>query len=182
MAHLKASLQLVRRMWPDATGAERSTPALERLDRPGYHLVAIPRGALGELSKVQEELDELRDAMAQDSRVMATVELSDLVGALQAYLDTAAPGTKVSALMRHRAGARTAQIESGVATVQTQLDALKLVHAGTQRQLVVPAAAELVAALEEFMDVCLPGLALRDLVIFSNITKRAFYNGHRTAR
>jgi len=70
-------------------------PAGTPLDKPGYHLVAIPRGELGELSKVQEELDELRDAMAQGSRIMAAVELSDMMGAIQAFMDRHLPGTTI---------------------------------------------------------------------------------------
>lgn len=69
------------------------------LDKPGYHLVAIPRGELGELSKIQEELDELRDAMAQGSRVMAAVELSDMMGAIQAFIDRHLPGTTIQDLL-----------------------------------------------------------------------------------
>lgn len=53
----------------------------------GYHIAKITRGETGEISKIQEELDELIDAHAQGSRVMELVELSDLVGAIQLYLD-----------------------------------------------------------------------------------------------
>lgn len=69
------------------------------LEKPGYHLVAIPRGELGEISKIREELDELADAMAQDSRVMAAVELSDLIGAIQAFMDRHLPGTTIQDLL-----------------------------------------------------------------------------------
>lgn len=69
------------------------------LEKPGYHLRAIPKGELGELSKIQEELDELSDAMAQGSRVMAAVELSDLVGAVQAFMDRHLPGLTVEDLL-----------------------------------------------------------------------------------
>lgn len=62
------------------------------LPNPGYHLVAINKGELGELSKIQEELDELKDAMAQGSRIMAAVELADLVGAIDAFLTRHLPG------------------------------------------------------------------------------------------
>jgi len=84
---------------------------------PGYHLAKIPRGELGEISKIQEELLELQNAMAQGSRIMAVVELADLIGAVRAFMS------------RH-----------------------------------------------------LPGLTLEDLDRFSNITKRAFENGHRTSK
>lgn len=55
-------------------------------DKPGYHVAAIPKGVLGELSKINEELAEAHDAEAQGAKVMVLVELSDLYGALEAYL------------------------------------------------------------------------------------------------
>lgn len=53
---------------------------------PGYHLASIPKGQVGELSKILEELHEAMDAEAQGSKIMLLVELSDLYGALQLYL------------------------------------------------------------------------------------------------
>lgn len=55
----------------------------------GYHLASskIRKGELGEISKIQEELDELRDAMTQECRIMALLELSDLVGAIELFLE-----------------------------------------------------------------------------------------------
>jgi len=41
-------------------------------------------GPYGEASKIQEELDELVDAEAQQNKILAMVELSDLYGALEA--------------------------------------------------------------------------------------------------
>lgn len=85
------------------------TPALgEPLTRPGYHLVAIARGELGELSKIQEELDELRDAMTQGSRIMAAVELADLMGAVQAFMDRHLPGMTLQDLQTFSAITRRA--------------------------------------------------------------------------
>lgn len=78
-------------------------PAGTPLENPGYHLVAIPRGVLGELSKIREELDELEDAMAQGSRVMAAVELSDMMGAVQAFMDRHLPGTTIEDLLKFSA-------------------------------------------------------------------------------
>jgi hypothetical protein len=54
---------------------------------PGYHLRNIEPGELGELSKIQEELNELADAEAQGSKIMMLVEAADLYGALQLYLE-----------------------------------------------------------------------------------------------
>lgn len=65
----------------------------------GYHLKQIARGTLGEISKIQEELDELKDAAEQGCRVMELVELSDLVGAVRAYLERHHPGYHVTDLL-----------------------------------------------------------------------------------
>ena len=59
---------------------------LSVVENPGYHLRHIPKGELGELSKIYEEVLEALDAEAQGSSLMALVELADLFGALKAYL------------------------------------------------------------------------------------------------
>lgn len=48
-----------------------------------YHLNKIKKGTLGELSKIQEELDEAKDAEEQGSKIMLLLELSDLIGAIK---------------------------------------------------------------------------------------------------
>jgi len=53
----------------------------------GYHISDISKGELGEISKIQEEVDELRDAALQGSKIMELVELSDLYGAIKLYLE-----------------------------------------------------------------------------------------------
>ncbi len=65
---------------------------------PGYHIATIPKGELGELSKIQEELLELKDAEAQGDRVMALVEAADLYGALEAWLERHHPTYTMSDL------------------------------------------------------------------------------------
>lgn len=59
----------------------------DRPERPGYHLATIPRGELGESSKILEEVLELQDAESQGCRIMGLCELADIYGALQAYLE-----------------------------------------------------------------------------------------------
>lgn len=53
----------------------------------GYHLVDIPVGTLGELSKIKEELVEAEDAQAQGSQIMLLVELSNMIGAIKAVAE-----------------------------------------------------------------------------------------------
>lgn len=60
--------------------------------KAGYHLSEIPKGELGELSKLREELDEAIDAEAQGCRLMVLVELSDMLGAIRLYLERHHPG------------------------------------------------------------------------------------------
>lgn len=51
----------------------------------GYHLKSIPKGILGEFSKIKEEFLEFEEALDQNNPVMALVELSDLLGAIERY-------------------------------------------------------------------------------------------------
>lgn len=53
----------------------------------GYHLREIPIGVFGEISKISEEIAELEDAVAQNSRIMELNELSDIIGAVEGYLN-----------------------------------------------------------------------------------------------
>ena len=54
---------------------------------PGYHIDEIPRGTYGEISKILEEAAELKDAMEQANKIMVIIELSDLVGAIDGYME-----------------------------------------------------------------------------------------------
>ena len=54
----------------------------------GYHLHSIPKGKLGDISKLKEEVEEFEDALVQDCKLMAMVELSDIYGALEALAET----------------------------------------------------------------------------------------------
>lgn len=66
--------------------------------KPGYHLCDIPKGELGEVSKVMEEALEAVDAHNQGASVMVLVELSDLVGAIEAYLSRHHPSMSIADL------------------------------------------------------------------------------------
>jgi hypothetical protein len=66
---------------------------------PGYHTRPIEKGVLGEPSKIREEVDEFIDACAQGVKVMALVELSDLIGAVGAYLTKHHPGVSIDDLL-----------------------------------------------------------------------------------
>jgi hypothetical protein len=53
----------------------------------GYHIAEITRGTYGEISKILEEAEELKDAMEQGQKLMCLVELSDMLGAIEGYLE-----------------------------------------------------------------------------------------------
>lgn len=61
-------------------------PAKEK-KMPGYHLVDINKGEYGSVSKIEEEMAELKDALQQGNKVMALVELADMIGAIRGYLE-----------------------------------------------------------------------------------------------
>ena len=46
-----------------------------------WHTYDIPKGELGQLSKIKEELDEAYDAETQGQTLMLMFELSDIIGA-----------------------------------------------------------------------------------------------------
>lgn len=56
------------------------------MKNPGYHLAEITKQPAGSPDKIREELEEFEDALAQNCKLMALQELSDLVGAIQLYL------------------------------------------------------------------------------------------------
>ena len=72
---------------------------MKTVKKPGYHLVFIPKGEIGESSKLLEEILELQDAESQNAKVMALVELSDLIGAVEHYLLRHHPDTTLDDLI-----------------------------------------------------------------------------------
>ena len=58
----------------------------------GYHLSRIKKGVVGEVSKIQEEVDELKDALEQCNPIMALCELSDIILACDCLLEKKFPG------------------------------------------------------------------------------------------
>jgi phosphoribosyl-ATP pyrophosphohydrolase len=53
---------------------------------PGYHIKDIKKGTVGESSKIREEVEELIDAEEQHNKIMMLCELSDIYGAMDAFL------------------------------------------------------------------------------------------------
>lgn len=66
----------------------------------GYHLREIEKQPYGSIEKIQEEVQELFDAVEQDCRVMQLVELSDIIGAVEGVLETEFPDMTLQDLIR----------------------------------------------------------------------------------
>lgn len=67
---------------------------------PGYHLRQIERGVWGEPSKIREECEEFMDAIEQGVDLMALIELSDLIGAINGYLVKHHPSLRMEDLVK----------------------------------------------------------------------------------
>lgn len=53
----------------------------------GYHTSSIKKGEMGAFSKVEEEIQELLDAAKQGVHGLIICELSDLLGAIEAFVE-----------------------------------------------------------------------------------------------
>jgi phosphoribosyl-ATP pyrophosphohydrolase len=67
---------------------------------PGYHITVIKKGVLGESSKILEEVEELIDAEKQESKLMALIELADVIGAVESYLEKKKYGMTIDDLIK----------------------------------------------------------------------------------
>lgn len=65
----------------------------------GYHSKEISKGVLGEITKIAEELEELKDAHEQGNKILELCELADLVGAIKFYLQKHHPDIQMSDLL-----------------------------------------------------------------------------------
>ena len=53
----------------------------------GYHKRKIDKGELGKFSKIKEEFQEFEDAVEQNDLILQLCELSDLIGAIEAFIE-----------------------------------------------------------------------------------------------
>lgn len=65
----------------------------------GYHINNINKGVVGDLSKIYEEVEEVMDADKQQCKLMVLIELSDLVGAVESYLEKYHPSITLEDLI-----------------------------------------------------------------------------------
>lgn len=71
-----------------------------KVKKPGYHINDIKKGELGGISKIYEELSELEDSINQGVKIMQLVELSDLYGAIKAYVEKHHPEVKMKDIVK----------------------------------------------------------------------------------
>jgi hypothetical protein len=65
----------------------------------GYHSRQINRGVYGRPSKIKEEYEEFEDSIDQGNKIMALIELSDMIGAIEGYLETNYKGLTLNDLI-----------------------------------------------------------------------------------
>lgn len=88
--------------WPDNffNDVSGDTTTMPTRKHGSFHIAAIPKGTLGEFSKIKEEVLEAEDAIAQRNKVMELVELSDLVGAIDLYMEKHWPQIGLTGLIQ----------------------------------------------------------------------------------
>lgn len=128
-----------------------------------YHLRDIPKGILGEFSKIEEEFLEFLDAIEQNNILMALIELSDMLGAIQYYKEK-------YQLENKKDDVYITHIPNTIQQMQYHLDSYKL-----KEKLV-----DLNLLETNIYHWCLfYNITKDDLVTMSNATSRAFKSGRR---
>ena len=79
----------------------------------GYHISDIVKGDVGEISKIIEECEELKDAENQENKILILCELSDLYGAIECYLEKHFSNIKMSDI-KNMSDATKRAFESGL--------------------------------------------------------------------
>ncbi len=99
--------------WIYGTGvAEPRLSQVLGLEKKSYHLKDIPKGEIGSYSKINEEFLEFKDAVTQENKLMALQELSDLIGAVEMYLENNFKNISLEDLIKMKEATRRA-FESG---------------------------------------------------------------------
>jgi hypothetical protein len=139
----------------------------------GYHLYEIPKGQMGQYSKVTEEFMEFQDALTQECSIMAILELADLVGSAKYYFFE----YDMDALWTHLIGSllqRKTTLPVNAIDLEESFQ-----HTINETN---PAHWEKVCAFIDDIDAYVRqfNLSLKDLLAMSHITERAFINGYRS--
>jgi len=67
--------------------------------KKSYHIKEIPKGDYGTSKKILEEVNELIDSENQKCKIMSLIELSDIIGAVEGYLETNYPNLTLDDLI-----------------------------------------------------------------------------------
>ena len=144
---------------------------MEKKANPGYHIYEITRGVYGEFSKVQEEFMEVKDAWEQQSPIMALVEISDLLGAMEAYYGEAKFNQYYEKALQVMIGDNeiVLDLEAKVCEAFDRLNARR----DDEYEAVM-----FIATIDFY--IAGYNMTLADVMIMNHITKRAFRAGRRT--
>lgn len=84
--------------WVYGTGIAlpRLTYVIEKTRKKGYHNQIIPKASAGSFLKILEETEEAKDAYLTKNPIMLLVELADLYGALELFLERDFPNLKMN--------------------------------------------------------------------------------------
>lgn len=143
---------------------------------PGYHLREIPRGTFGEYSKVEEEFEEFLDALEQNCNIMAFMELGDFLLALESYYLKLFDGYDFNELIDI-----IVSREEHISKEQFDGWIGKRSIAVVLRELWEFESMDgILSIIDDWLRIY--NLTLRDAKVMSNITRRVFEEGYRTAK
>ena len=88
--------------WVYGTGIAlpRLTYVLDLVKKKGYHDQIIPKTSAGSFLKILEETEEAKDAFLSNNSIMLLVELADLYGAMELFLEKEHPGVDMKNLQK----------------------------------------------------------------------------------
>ena len=145
-------------------------------DNPGYHVNVIDKGVYGQFSKVAEEFQEVQDAWEQKCSIMALVELSDMLGAMEAFYPNFHKHIEQAReQLRHRL-VQNKHEPTAARSVIAIAEAFRFVARGHNPEWAV---SNLLSQIMEYL-VCF-NLDIEDAMNMNHITKRAFINGRRVS-
>jgi hypothetical protein len=145
-------------------------------EKPGYHVNVIDKGVYGQFSKVAEEFQEVQDAWEQECTIMALVELSDMLGAMEAvYPDFHRHAAQAEEQLRHRMVQNKHQPVEARSRIEIT-EAFQFVAKDHNPEWSV---SNLLSQIMEYL-VCF-NMTIADAMKMSTITKRAFINGRRVS-
>ena len=149
----------------------------------GYHITNIEKGVYGDFSKIVEEFYELVSATEQGSLILATVELCDLYGALEGLAESI--GVDINQIIKYSSQQTEKPIRLGTSLkidkqlpemeeilnrLKTALEQDSLIATMVELSNLYSTIGELAKSLKTDVE---------QVILFSDITKRAFREGHR---